>query len=1125
MGGRLLHYLVVELEWDSVPEAASYQVGVWVSGSAEYTALPAGGVSVDMDGSGARAVVRGLPDENYYYFTVRARNAFGTSDWSDFVFLNTDQGWPETPDPTPAPEPTPEPEVVPPVVDEPEPEVVPPDPDPPEPEVVPPVVDEPEPEVVPPDPDLSAPEVVPPDPDLSAPEVVPTVVDEPAPEVVPPDPDPSAPSVALVLSSVRSAPGAEIGVTMSFAGLELDSDAGTVDYVFRADVLGADVCEDRAGGYGLGVDRRMHKVDEDPEVRTGTVGADCPVGDYTLEATLAPADGVQVLASVREQFSVVSQAPLTASVASDTAGPVSSAFLVTVSFSRAVSGFTEEDVRVSNGSVVPGSVASEDSTVFSVSIVPDAGYEGLLTVDVAAGAATDGSGLPNTAAEQFSVAVQAEGDSDAAPPSAAPPSAAVGLSLPGSVQEGTEFTLTMSFAGLEHDSDAATVDYVFRADVLGADVLGADVLGVDVCEDRAGGYGLGVDRRMHKVDEDPEVRTGTVSADCPVGDYTVEAIIYSAAAVRLGAAVAGFSVVAPPAPSAALALSAESVEQGAALDVTVTFSHLPVDADPSTVDYVFRVDVMGADECEGEGLGVDRDIKEVDESAEVYTGAISTGCPVGDYVVTAGVSSPAGVGLAADTAELSVVAGEAAEPPTPPTTIIVDDANDHPNSIWSDGTTMWVIGKKANAGSNEADARRIFAYNLADGSRDASKEINLYYANYRPSGVWSDGTTMWVADSSWDRLYAYNMASGSRDVSREFKLHSDNGHPTGLWSDGTTIWVADSRDRKLYAYTDGSRDASKEFDLHSENANPRGIWSDGTTIWVVDLADTKLYAYNLADGRHLGSSADGGDFWLDRARNAYPRGAWSDGTTIWVADGFYDSLQPYELRQQNAAPADITLTHDIGYDYWRGARVAPKSLWTDGTTLWVADTATWKLYAYNLADGSRDESKEFELFCKPRGLWSDGTTIWVAAYDRLLAYNLADGSRDESKEFGLHGDNGHTVGIWSDGTTIWAVDLQDRKLYAYNLADGSRDQSKEFNLLGDHWKVHGGLWSDGTTIWISDEKRWRLRAYALSDGAPVPSSDVGLVWGNGEVEGITSDGTTIWVSEFLHRTVYAYPVP
>ena len=65
---------------------------------------------------------------------------------------------------------------------------------------------------------------------------------------------------------------------MSFSGLESDSDTATRDYVFRADVVGADECEDRAGGYGLGVDRYMHKVDEDPEVRTGSVSADCPAG-------------------------------------------------------------------------------------------------------------------------------------------------------------------------------------------------------------------------------------------------------------------------------------------------------------------------------------------------------------------------------------------------------------------------------------------------------------------------------------------------------------------------------------------------------------------------------------------------------------------------------------------------------------------------------------------------------------------------------------------------------------------------------------------------------------------------------------------------------------------------------
>ena len=117
----------------------------------------------------------------------------------------------------------------------------------------------------------------------------------------------------------------------------------------------------------------------------------------------------------------------------------------------------------------------------------------------------------------------------------------------GPVTEGTEIAVTMTFGGLESDSDTATTDYVFRADVVDSENGDADG-----CEDRAGGYGLGVDRYMHKVDEDPETRTGTVSADCPPGDYTIKASISSAANIELASASAGFSVVEPLSSDATL---------------------------------------------------------------------------------------------------------------------------------------------------------------------------------------------------------------------------------------------------------------------------------------------------------------------------------------------------------------------------------------------------------------------------------------------------------------------------------------------------------------------------------------------------------------------------------------------
>ena len=121
------------------------------------------------------------------------------------------------------------------------------------------------------------------------------------------------------------------------------------------------------------------------------------------------------------------------------------------------------------------------------------------------------------------------------------PSVAIDLSPSGPVEPGTEITVTMSFHGLERDFDRSTIDYIFRADVKNADETDADA-----CEDRNNGYGLGVDRYMRKVGENPEVRTGTVSADCPSGDYTIRAVIASAANVELASATASFTIAEPP---------------------------------------------------------------------------------------------------------------------------------------------------------------------------------------------------------------------------------------------------------------------------------------------------------------------------------------------------------------------------------------------------------------------------------------------------------------------------------------------------------------------------------------------------------------------------------------------------
>ena len=75
----------VDLEWDDVPGAASYDVQLFRNG--QWTGLPGNGVGIAFYGAGA--IISELDTGSGYWFQVRARNAHGSSDWSDYLFMTS----------------------------------------------------------------------------------------------------------------------------------------------------------------------------------------------------------------------------------------------------------------------------------------------------------------------------------------------------------------------------------------------------------------------------------------------------------------------------------------------------------------------------------------------------------------------------------------------------------------------------------------------------------------------------------------------------------------------------------------------------------------------------------------------------------------------------------------------------------------------------------------------------------------------------------------------------------------------------------------------------------------------------------------------------------------------------
>ena len=167
--------------------------------------------------------------------------------------------------------------------------------------------------------------------------------------------------------------------------------------------------------------------------------------------------------------------------------------------------------------------------------------------------------------------------------------------------------------------------------------------------------------------------------------------------------------------------------------------------------------------------------------------------------------------------------------------------NNEPSALWSDRTTMWVA---------DDDGAKIFAYNMATKQRDSAKDFNTLTVagNDAPAGIWSDGTTMWVVDEVDSTIYAYDMATKQRDTDKEV-LGTLPNYSGELWVDNDTTWVLKRAPPPVAVLAwdteTGNRKDYRDFNgLHfNDNMNPEGIWADGSDMFVSDYVEGRVYAY------------------------------------------------------------------------------------------------------------------------------------------------------------------------------------------------------------------------------------------------------------------------------------------
>ncbi|MBT0662945.1 hypothetical protein KI809_01425 [Geobacter pelophilus] len=433
------------------------------------------------------------------------------------------------------------------------------------------------------------------------------------------------------------------------------------------------------------------------------------------------------------------------------------------------------------------------------------------------------------------------------------------------------------------------------------------------------------------------------------------------------------------------------------------------------------------------------------------------------------------------------------------------------------GVTMTLSGETA-----------ILAGISVVGSQDGTGSAARFY---RPYGITSDGTNLYVADSYNHTIRRIVIATGEVTTlaGSAGAIGSIDGtgsaarfnFPEGIATDGTNLYVADTSNqtiRRIVIATGavttlaGSAGASGSIDGTGSAARfnvPVGITADGTNLYVADSFNNTIRKVVIATGEVTtlaGSAGASGsiDGTSSAARFNFPKGITTDGTNLYVADMSNQTVRKIvitsgEVTTLAGSAGAAGSTDGTG----SAARLSyPYGITTDGTSLYVVEPSTIRqiviasgevttLAGSAGARGTTDGTGSAARFYSPYGITNDGANLYVADDAAIRKVVIASGEVTT-----LAGSR------WATGTT-----------------DGTGSAAR---FSGPY-----GITTDGTNLYVADNFTIRKVVLATAEVTTIAGAAgaTGTADGTGSAarffspHGITTDGTGIYVADYLKNTI------
>lgn len=310
------------------------------------------------------------------------------------------------------------------------------------------------------------------------------------------------------------------------------------------------------------------------------------------------------------------------------------------------------------------------------------------------------------------------------------------------------------------------------------------------------------------------------------------------------------------------------------------------------------------------------------------------------------------------------------------------------------GVTKTVTAIAYASGLYSTAATKTVTVGSTLGQSGASVTSNFATGLTSPWGVVSDGTNVYVADTSNNQIRKVVIATGSNS------LLAGSGVASSIDGTGTT--------------------ASFNY--------PVGLATDGTNLFVTEYYGNKIRKIVISSGvvtTLAGSNTAGhADGTGTAATFNIPVGITTDGENLYVAE--YGNHMVRKIAISSAVVTTLAGTAGIaGHNNGTGTAASfssPHFLTTDGTNLFVADYGNSYIRKIVISSGVVTDAQNVGGLI---GITTDGTNLFITDFTNGEVVKYAIGaSTGATIATGLN----QPMGIASDGTNLYVADSSNNKV-------------------------------------------------------------------------------------------------